>query len=424
MKFPYRFRVVFLSFLAVFICYIDRVNISVTIIPMQKQFGWSEFQTGFIFSSFYFGYMITMIVGGYLADKYGGKRVLGYCLIIWSIFTIITPYFAYLGIWWLVFIRILMGLGEGITFPSWHAIYARWIPFKERTRAVAFTNSGIAAGTMFGYGVAAIIIANYSWEWVFYLFGMLGFFWIIFWNKNVTSFPENNKYITAEELDLILKEAPSKESARSIPLLKLVTNLPFIAIVVATFCNNWTLYTFLSYIPKYVSGPVESGGMGIELESSLFLYAILVPCLVAIISLILGGYLADYLIKKGYKVINVRKLVNSIGFFGSAICLYYISSVDSLLIAVILLCLINVCSGICSGGFGVNHADLGPKYTGSLVGISGSIGMIAAILSPLAAGAILEISSSWNLIFYVCAGVLIFGGTFYLLFASASKQFD
>ena len=424
MKFPYRFRVVFLSFLAVFICYIDRVNISVTIIPMQKQFGWSEFQTGFIFSSFYFGYMITMIVGGYLADKYGGKRVLGYCLIIWSIFTIITPYFAYLGIWWLVFIRILMGLGEGITFPSWHAIYARWIPFKERTRAVAFTNSGIAAGTMFGYGVAAIIIANYSWEWVFYLFGMLGFFWIIFWNKNVTSFPENNKYITAEELDLILKEAPSKESARSIPLLKLVTNLPFIAIVVATFCNNWTLYTFLSYIPKYVSDPVESGGMGIELESSLFLYAILVPCLVAIISLILGGYLADYLIKKGYKVLNVRKLVNSIGFFGSAICLYYISSVDSLLIAVILLCLINVCSGICSGGFGVNHADLGPKYTGSLVGISGSIGMIAAILSPLAAGDILEISSSWNLIFYVCAGVLIFGGTFYLLFASASKQFD
>ena len=191
MKFPYRFRVVLLSFLAVFICYIDRVNISVTIIPMQKQFGWSEFQTGFIFSSFYFGYMITMIVGGYLADKYGGKRVLGYCLIIWSIFTIITPYFAYLGIWWLVFIRILMGLGEGITFPSWHAIYARWIPFKERTRAVAFTNSGIAAGTMFGYGVAAIIIANYSWEWVFYLFGMLGFFWIIFWNKNNLFFSRN-----------------------------------------------------------------------------------------------------------------------------------------------------------------------------------------------------------------------------------------
>jgi len=420
----YRFRVIFLSFIAVFICYIDRVNISVAIIPMQKQFDWSESQVGIIMGSFYFGYMITMILGGYLADKYGGKKVLGYGLLIWSFFTIITPFFAYQGLWWIILIRILMGLGEGVTFPSWHAIYARWIPFKERTRAVAFTNSGIAAGTLFAYAIAALIIRNYSWEWVFYSFGFLGIFWYFFWNSSVTSFPEDNKNLSKDELNLILTEAPSKISASSIPLFKLLKNPPFMAITVATFCNNWTLYTFLSYIPTYVSDPVESGGMGIELESSLFIYAILFPCLVAIISLILGGYLADYLIKKGHKVINVRKLVNSIGFFGSAICLYYISSEDSLLIAVILLCLINVCSGICSGGFGVNHADLGPKYTGSLVGISGSIGMVAAILSPLAAGAILEVSNSWNIIFYVCAGVLIFGGIFYLLFASASKQFD
>ena len=110
---PYRFKVVFLSFLAVFICYIDRVNISVAIIPMQEQFGWSESQVGIILGSFYFGYMITMILGGYLADKYGGKKVLGYALLIWSLFTIITPFFAYQGLWWLILIRILMGLGEG-----------------------------------------------------------------------------------------------------------------------------------------------------------------------------------------------------------------------------------------------------------------------------------------------------------------------
>ena len=69
MNFPYRFKVVFLSFLAVFICYIDRVNISVAIIPMQQQFGWSESQVGIILGSFYFGYMITMTLGGYLAEE-------------------------------------------------------------------------------------------------------------------------------------------------------------------------------------------------------------------------------------------------------------------------------------------------------------------------------------------------------------------
>ena len=424
MNFPYRFKVIFLSFLAVSICYIDRVNISVAIIPMQEQFGWSEFQVGIILSSFYFGYMFTLIIGGYLADKYGGKKVLGYGLLIWSFFTIITPFFAYSGLWWLIFIRILMGLGEGITFPSWHAIYARWIPFKERTRAVAFTNSGIAAGTLFGYAVAALIIAKYSWEWVFYLFGILGIFWYFFWNRSVTSFPEDNKNLSAQELKLIMNEAPSKESAPSIPFFKLIKNMPFVAIAVATFCNNWSLYTFLSYLPKYVNAPIAEGGMGIELSSNIFVFAILIPCVVSIVSLIMGGYLADGLIKKGYSVINVRKTVNSVGFFGSALFLFLISSEDSLLNVVILLCLINVCSGICAGGFGVNHADLGPKYTGSLVGISGSIGMIAAILSPIVAGTVLQITNSWSIIFYICAGMLIFGGIFYLIFASANKQFD
>ena len=424
MSIPYRFKVVFLSFLAVFICYIDRVNISVAIIPMQQQFGWSESQVGIILGSFYFGYMISMTIGGYLADKYGGKKVLGIGLLIWSFFTVITPIFAYSGLWYLILIRILMGLGEGITFPSWHAIYARWIPFKERTRAIAFTNSGISVGTVFGYLATAIIIAQYSWEWVFYSFGALGIFWYFFWNKNVTSFPEDNKFLSSDELAIIKSEAPSNSTAPSIPLIKLIKNLPFIAIAVATFCNNWALYTFLSYLPKFVNSPISVGGLGIELESSMFIYLILIPSFFSIFSLLLGGYLADRFIKKGYEVILVRKTVNSIGFFGAAILLYLISLQDSLISVLILLCLINFCSGIGAGGFGVNHADLGPKYTGSLVGISGSFGMIAAIFSPMVAGYLLEITNSWSVIFYICSVILMFGGLFYLKFASASKQFE
>ena len=90
MRIPYRLKVIFLSFIAVFICYIDRVNISVAIIPMQEQFGWSELQVGIVLGTFYVGYMISMTLGGYLADKYGGKKVLGYALIVWSLFTVIS----------------------------------------------------------------------------------------------------------------------------------------------------------------------------------------------------------------------------------------------------------------------------------------------------------------------------------------------
>ena len=424
MRIPYRFKVIFLSFIAVFICYIDRVNISVAIIPMQEQFGWSELQVGIVLGTFYVGYMISMTLGGYLADKYGGKKVLGYALIIWSLFTIITPFFAYSGLWWLIFIRILLGLGEGVTFPAWHSIYARWIPFNERTRAVGFTNSGIAAGTVFGYVVAAIIIANYSWEWVFYSFGLMGIFWYFFWQRIVTSYPEDNKNLSNNELQLIKAEAPSNSTPPSIPFLKLIKNWPFLAIAVATFCNNWALFTFISYLPKFINAPIADGGMGIDLGSSAFIYSLLMPSLVAMFSLILGGYISDSFIKKGYKVIYVRKTVNSIGFFGSAIFLYLISLQDTLFNAIFLLCLIQLCTGICAGGFGVNHADLGPKYTGTLVGISGSIGMIAAIFSPMVAGLVLEVTSSWDVIFYICSGILVFGGLFYLKFGSANRQFS
>ena len=424
MTMPIRFKVIFYSFLAVFICYIDRVNISVAIIPMQNQFGWSESQVGLILGSFYAGYMVSMTLGGYLADKYGGKKVLGYGLLLWSFFTVITPAFAYSGLWLLILIRVLMGLGEGITFPSWHAIYARWIPFNERTRSIAITNSGISVGTVFGYVVAAIIISRYSWEWVFYSFGILGIFWYFFWQRNVTSYPEDHKSISSEELDYIIKEAPSKETPPKIPLSKLIKNQPFLAIAIATFCNNWALYTFLSYLPRYVNDPLSTGGLGIELDSSLFIYLILIPSVVSVFALLFGGILADSLIKRGFKVITVRKTVNTIGFFGSSIFLILIPFQDSLVNILVLLCLVNTCSGICQGGFGVNHADLGPKYTGSLVGMAGSIGMIAAILSPIAAGYVLEFSNSWNLIFYVCSGILVIGGLYYLIFASAEKQFD
>ena len=424
MTMPIRFKVIFYSFLAVFICYIDRVNISVAIIPMQNQFGWSESQVGLILGSFYAGYMVSMTLGGYLADKYGGKKVLGYGLLLWSFFTVITPAFAYSGLWLLILIRVLMGLGEGITFPSWHAIYARWIPFNERTRSIAITNSGISVGTVFGYVVAAIIISRYSWEWVFYSFGILGIFWYFFWQRNVTSYPEDHKSISNEELDYIIKEAPSKETPPKIPLSKLIKNQPFLAIAIATFCNNWALYTFLSYLPRYVNDPLSTGGLGIELDSSLFIYLILIPSVVSVFALLFGGILADSLIKRGFKVITVRKTVNTIGFFGSSIFLILIPFQDTLVNILVLLCLVNTCSGICQGGFGVNHADLGPKYTGSLVGIAGSIGMIAAIFSPIVAGYVLEFSNSWNLIFYICSGILIIGGFYYLLFASAEKQFD
>ena len=416
---PQRFFLIIYSTLAVIICYIDRVNISVAIIPMQEQFGWSESQVGLIFSSFYIGYMITMALGGYLADKFGGKLVLGWGVVIWSIFTIFTPLAAHNGLFALFFIRVLMGIGEGVTFPAWHSLYARWIPFKERTRAIAFTNSGISIGTIIGFIGTQMIIISFGWEWAFYLFGLAGFVWFLFWNSGVTSFPRQNKNISSSELQYIEKNAPSSKPAYKIPFKSLIRNKPFLAIVSATFANNWSLFVFLSFLPKFMDNE-----LGIPLESSTFVTLMIIPSIISVLALNAGGYLADNLIKKGLRVIKVRKTVNSIGFFGSAICLFLIPYFDSILIIMILICITNLFTGLAAGGFGVNHADIGPNATGTLVGIASTFGMIAGIIGNIVSGYVLEITQSWTFVFHIAATLIVIGALIYILFASDKKQFD
>ena len=416
---PQRIQLIAYSTLAVIICYIDRVNISVAIIPMQEQFGWSDSQVGFIFSSFYIGYMLTMALGGYLSDKFGGKLVLGYGVVMWSIFTILTPLAAHNGFFALFIMRVLMGIGEGVTFPAWQSLYARWIPFKERTRAIAFTNSGISIGTIIGYIGTQMIIISLGWEWAFYIFGIVGLVWFIFWNRNVSSYPAEHKKISSKELQYISENAPSSEPAKKILLKDLLLNKPFLAIVAATFANNWSLFVFLSFLPKFIDNE-----LGIDLESRIFVILIIIPSIISVLALNAGGFLADKMIRNGMKVIKVRKIVNSIGFFGSAFCLFLIPLFESISIIIILICITNLFTGAAAGGFGVNHADIGPNSTGTLVGVASTFGMIAGILGNAISGLVLEITNSWTLIFYIAASLIVMGGLIYLLYASDQKQFD
>ena len=113
-----RHTVVLLGFFSTFICYIDRVNISVAIIPMAEQFGWSDTERGVVLSSFFIGYLVTQVLGGWMAGKLGGKAVLGFGVLWWSLFTLLTPLSAFASFPALIAARILMGVWEWFSFPA------------------------------------------------------------------------------------------------------------------------------------------------------------------------------------------------------------------------------------------------------------------------------------------------------------------
>ncbi len=128
---------VILFFTSNLICYMDRINIAVTAPVIMSEFGWDEAALGIILSSFFWGYTLLQIPGGWLADRYGGKKVLGIGVLWWSFFTMITPLAR--TVVNMTVVRAWMGLGEGVNFPSIQSLTSRWIPSQERSRVMGFT---------------------------------------------------------------------------------------------------------------------------------------------------------------------------------------------------------------------------------------------------------------------------------------------
>jgi ACS family sodium-dependent inorganic phosphate cotransporter len=409
--------VVFLGFLSVFVCYIDRVNISVAIIPMAAELGWTPQTQGTVLSAFFVGYLLLQVVGGRLADRFGGKIVLAAGVLFWSLFTVLTPPAAFLGLGVLLATRIAMGMGEAVTFPSIFSIYGRWVPLEERSRAVGLTNSGIPLGTVFALVVTPYLVERLGWEWAFYLFGALGVFWFLAWQSSVTAEPAQHPRISPEELALIQAGAPPADPGASPPLRSFLRSAPVWAIIVAHFCNNWSLYVLLSWLPTFVN-------KGLGVDYSAVGWFTMIPSVTSFLFLNVAGGVADRLIGSGVDVGRVRKLMQTIGFGGIAATLMVVGYVESAWMAIGVMSIGTALGAFVTGGFGVNHMDIAPKYAGTLMGLTNTAGTIPGVIGVYASGLILEWTGSWALVFQVAAGITLFGLLFYLAFASGKRIFD
>ena len=416
-RMPRRYNVVLLASLAIFVCYIDRVNISVAIIPMAEDLGWSMQTQGTVLSAFFIGYLLLQIVGGRLADRFGGKVVLGTGVLLWSLFTLLTPPAAHLGLAALITVRVLMGMGEAVTFPSIYSTYARWVPLRERSRAIGLSNSGIPMGTVFALIVTPYIVEAFGWEWAFYLFGLVGIVWFLLWQNSVTARPDQHPDVSAEELATIQDDVGESTEPITTPWAALFSSTAVWAIIVAHFCNNWSLYVLLSWLPTFVN-------KGLGVDYAQIGWFTMVPSIVAFIALNVAGNIADRFIRGGADVQRVRKTMQTIGFGGIALSLGVVGYVHSAGVAIGIMAAGNAIGAFVTGGFAVNHMDIAPKHAGTLMGITNTAGTIPGIIGVYVSGVILEQTQSWVLVFQVAAGVTLFGLLFFLIFARGEKQFD
>ena len=140
-------------------------------------------------SNFFYGYVLTQIPGGRAAELFGGKWIFGIGILITSVFTILMPIAAKTDFRLLVAVRIIEGLGEGVTFPVMNAMLAHWSPPLERSKLSTFIYAGSMMGTVVSLPITGLICDYWGWEAAFYAFGSVGVIWFIFWTIFVYDTP-------------------------------------------------------------------------------------------------------------------------------------------------------------------------------------------------------------------------------------------
>ncbi|XP_044491914.1 ascorbate transporter, chloroplastic [Mangifera indica] len=415
-QFPKRWVIVLLCFVAFLLCNMDRVNMSIAILPMSQEFNWNSATVGLIQSSFFWGYLLTQIVGGIWADKIGGKLVLGFGVVWWSLATVLTPIAARIGLPFLLTMRALMGIGEGVAMPAMNNMLSKWIPVSERSRSLALVYSGMYLGSVAGLAVSPILIHKFGWPSVFYSFGSLGSIWFAFWLKKAYSSPKEDPELRAEEKNFILGGNMSKEPVSVIPWKSILSKAPVWALIISHFCHNWGTFILLTWMPTYYNQVLKFN----LTESGLLC---VLPWLTMALFANLGGWIADTLVSKGLSITAVRKIMQSIGFLGPAFFLTQLSNVRTPAMAVLCMACSQGSDAFSQSGLYSNHQDIGPRYAGVLLGLSNTAGVLAGVFGTAATGYILQ-RGTWDDVFKVAVVLYIIGTLVWNLFATGEKVLD
>src|SRR3954470_23152116 len=187
-----RHVMLFLLCLMYFIAYIDRVNISVAAPALRHELGLTPIQLGFVFSAFAYPYAGMQIVGGWLSDRFGPRRVLSILSLLWASATIMT------GLSWsvasLVVFRLLVGAGEGGAFPTATRAFTFWLPVRERGFAQGVTHSFARLGGAITPPIVVAIVARYGWRESFIALGAVSLVWTAVWLPSFTETPRQQPW--------------------------------------------------------------------------------------------------------------------------------------------------------------------------------------------------------------------------------------
>lgn len=378
----------------------DRAIMPIAIVQMANEFKWDMRYQGWILSAFPIGYFSSQIIGGSFSKRFGGKNVLTFAVLLWSLLTFLTPLFAS-SVVVLIISRIMLGVAEGVGLPAVVQIFSTCVMVEERSRAFSYL---VAFGSI-GQTVAAILAPHLSWRYNFLTFGCFGFLWIIFW---ILSFKEIK--LTEDDEYIIV---PPKNS-RIIRWVDYFTHSSLWSIYIAHFSMNWTSYLITVWLPTYLSKNFNVSSSALSLAA--------VPYIMNSLFGIISGHFADSLIVNKWSVLSVRRLMTCIGLIGPSIFLLFFINTENLLLAIIMISSCMALLSCNSCGHLANHLDVAPQYSAISFGISNTLATIPAIIcGPLTAELVLQSNGRWFPVFAIAIAMNFVGSIIYYSHSTSNQ---
>lgn len=406
-----RWQIIVLLFVVTTIAYADRATFSIAGAAAAKEMELSPVAVGYILSAFAWAYVLGQIPGGALLDRFGSKRVYGWAIALWSIFTLMQGLTAGLigltAVVVLFALRFLVGLAEAPSFPGNARIVAAWFPRSERGTASAIFNSAqyfslVAFAPLMGW-----IAHTFAWRWVFVVMGAFGLVAALVFVRFLHS-PSRHPKVNQAEVDYIeaggglVRMDEAVAEADKAPSLftwanvrQLLTSRMMVGIYLAQYCINVLTYFFATWFPIYL---VKERGLNI-MEAG---FAAVAPALCGFVGGVLGGWISDQLLKRTGSTTFARKAPILVGMLLASLiitCVY----IEQEWLVVVVMAVSFFGKGVASLGWAV-VSDTAPR---SLAGVTGGVfntfGNIAGIVTPIVIGYIVQGTGSFD-------GALIFVG--------------
>ena len=205
-RYPVRKLLVIWMFLLSAVAFLDRTNVSIAGPSIRDELGIDNIRLGWIFSAFLIGYAAFQVAGGWLAFRFGPRRVLAAGVLWWGVFTalttIVSSHLAH-ALLILVLVRLSLGAGEAVMYPATNQFVSQWIPVAERGSANGWIFAGVGAGAGLSIPILTWIISNYGWRLSFWFCAVIGVLVGAVWYVIARDRPEQHAYVAAAELKLI-----------------------------------------------------------------------------------------------------------------------------------------------------------------------------------------------------------------------------